>query len=211
MSFSCRQQSSNNINPELQLATVPNKVKHPHKSLVAHKRWQSSIPLTCSGLALFGGGTAAYPELLLMPISGLLLWLVSREIKFFQSFPQKRWLLTIFAVALALGATWGVLTYTTQPADAAFSFLFADTEKVLKDCVLKSVTAATVLAGIIFGGLRVAFMVGIGVAGYNIWTQRQQGQDYHDTLQIVLTAILVVVIIGAIEPLIVGNGGGCGS
>lgn len=194
----------------LELTTLPQqKVQRRHQSCVSPGWWRSSVPLTCGGLTLFGSGIAAYPELLLIPISGLLLWLVWYEIKFFRSFPKRRWLPVVFTIALALGATWGLLAYTAQPADAAFSFLFADTETVLKNCVLKSVTAATVIAGIIFGGLRVAFMVGLGVAGYNIWTQRQQGQDYHDTLQIVLTAILVIVIIGAVEPLIVGNGGGC--
>ena len=165
--------------------------------------------MICSALTLFASGSAVYPSMLLLPISAIVWWLVRYNIKFFQSFPKQRWLLSTFIVALALGATVGAITYTEQPADAAFSFLFADTEKALKTCVLQTVSAATALAGIMFGGLRVAFMVGIGVAGYNIWTQRQQGQDYHDTLQIVLTAILVIVIIGSIEPLIVGTNG-CG-
>lgn len=198
------------IEQEFLAAALHSKAKRRHSSRVSQEWWKSwNTPLICSGLTLFGSGSVVYPSVMLLPVSAILLWLIRYDIKFFQSFPKKRWLLSAFVVALALGATVGAITYTAQPADAAFSFLFADTEKALKTCVLQSVTAATALAGIMFGGLRVAFMVGIGVAGYNIWTQRQQGQDYHDTLQIVLTAILVIVIIGAIEPLIVGTSG-CG-
>ena len=198
------------VDQNLQAVTLTKKAKRSYSSRVDRGRWESwNTPMICSGLTLFASGSAVYPPMLLLPISAIVWWLVRYNIKFFQSFPKQRWLLSTFIVALALGATVGAITYTEQPAHAAFSFLFADTEKALKTCVLQTVSAATALAGIMFGGLRVAFMVGIGVAGYNIWTQRQQGQDYHDTLQIVLTAILVIVIIGSIEPLIVGTNG-CG-
>ncbi len=204
MSFSINQRDYPDSQPQTML---PEKKKHRYHSKVS-KPWRAwSIPLSCGGLTLFGAESAVYPLILLMPISGLLLYLIAYEIRFLQSFSKKRWLLSAFAIALAIGTTWGAIAYTVQPADAAFSFLFADTETALKNCVLKSVAAAGVIAGIIFGGLRVAFMIGLGVAGYNIWTQRQQGQDYHDTLQIIMTAILIVVIIGAVEPLIVGTSG----
>lgn len=200
-------QAEDNFHPQIQQVN-PTKTKYRYQSKLSKPWWRNwTIPLSCSLSTIFGTGIAIYPTLLLMPISGLLLWLVAYEIKILQSFTKKRWLLSAFAILLALGATWGAVMDVTQPANAAFSFLFADTETTLKNCVLKSITAAAVLAGVIFGGLRVAFMIGIGVAGYQIWTNRQQGQDYHDTLQIVLTAILIVSIIGVIEPLIVGPNG----
>lgn len=202
--------STREVNAQPQSLAPATVAKYRHQRS-SRSWWKDvSIPVACSSLTMFGAGSAAYPPLLLVPVSGLLLCLLKYEIQFLQSFThKKRWLLSAFVVVLVLGMTWGAIAYTSQPANAAFSFLFADTETVLKNCVLKSITAAAAISGIIFGGMRVAFMVGVAVAGYNIWTQRQQGQDFHDTLQIVITAILVVVIIGAIEPLVVGTGS-CG-
>lgn len=168
--------------------------------------------------ALFGIGCIFFPTLLLIYAIGLLAWVVRYDITFLQSLPQRRWLLAAFALALTVGAVvsatqsanaegFPFLLGQTQPSGSSgFSFLFERTQQVLSNCVLRSVAGLAVLSGVLFGTLRVAFMVGIGVAGYKIWQSRRDGQDYQEMLAITITAILVVVVIGVIEPLIVGNG-----
>lgn len=100
----------------------------------------------------------------------------------------------------------GVVSYA-EPSQAAFSFLFDATQKVLKKCVLdkSGITQLASFSSMIFGALRAAFMIGLGVAGWMVWNNRREGQEYQNVLSLIMMAFMVVMIIGVIEPLVVGT------
>jgi hypothetical protein len=147
--------------------------------------------------------------LILAPLFLLLLCVVRWLI---QACPASYRLPWTFFISLSLGIS-PLFSSAGMPV-YGFSFLFENTEKVLNNCIFNNIQVTgvtlTVISSILFGGLRVAFMLGVGVAGYLIWQRRQAGQDFQDLLGIVLVAILITLGIGFMEPLIVGTGG-CGT
>ncbi len=148
------------------------------------------------------GSAVLYPPLLLAPLSVASVLMLHYNISFFQKLKHRRIWLTAFSLAMAFGPVLPAV----KPADAAFSFLFQTTEQVFNTCVLAQFATVATISAILFGALRVSFMVGIGVAGYQIWQRRQQSQDWQEVLNIMLAAVMIVIAIGFVEPFVVGTG-----
>ncbi len=146
--------------------------------------------------------TVLYPPLLIAPLFAASAWTLHYNITFFQKLRHPRIWLTAFSLLMAAGP----VLPTARPAGAAFSYLFQISEQVLDQCVLNQFGTIATISAILFGALRISFMVGVGIAGYQIWQRRQQSQDWQEVLNIMLSAIMIVVIIGFVEPLIVGTG-----
>lgn len=162
----------------------------------------SKLLLLIGGVAT-GLGLVYSPIFLLIASFCLLAWLVLYNLAFIQASPGRQWLLPLYSVCLVAGGIF----FSPQRAGAIeFSFLLANTQQVLTNCVLNEVQGLVILSGIIFGIIRVSFMLGIAVAGYQVWQNRRQNQDWQEILTIAIVAVLLVLVIGVLEPLVVGPG-----
>ncbi len=147
------------------------------------------------------GASFLYPPLFLIPLALVLVGIVNFNISYLQKLRSRKIWQILFSIAMAGGAAFPAST----PA-SAFSYLFQTSETVLNTCVLSAFPTVATISQVLFGGLRIAFMVGVAIAGYQIWQRRQSGQDFQDVLNILISSILIVVVLGFVEPLIVGTG-----
>lgn len=150
-------------------------------------------------------GASGNIYMLLIATSLLAVWMLRYYLVGISKTKYCRQLQLLLIIALTGQGVLSIL----EPANS-FSLLFQATENVLRTCVLSQVAALVVLAAILFGFVRVVFMFGLAFAGYKIWSNRQQGQDYQELMQVAIVAVLLLVIFGAIEPLVVGTGCGGG-
>ncbi|KAI9130167.1 hypothetical protein [Acaryochloris sp. CCMEE 5410] len=108
---------------------------------------------------------------------------------------------------LSFASGLGVFGAALDPAHAIeFSFLFSNSQKVLDTCLLRHISGLTIVSGIIFGTLRVSSMVALGVVGVKIFNNRREGQEFQEILTMTIVAMLVVIVLGVLEPFIVGKG-----
>ena len=151
-----------------------------------------------AGLLLVGLGQ---PLLAIAPVILHFLLFAPRAIKAFTQLSAQHRLLA------SLSAFLGLSLVTSLPVQAIeFSFLLQSTQQAMETCIFGQISGFIVLSGLIFTALRGGTMLGLAFVAFDAWQQKRQHQDSSEQVKTIVYALVSIIVVGAIEPLIIGGG-----
>ena len=112
---------------------------------------------------------------------------------------------------LGLLTAFGLLSLlTSTPAIAIeYSFLLQATHQAMETCIFSQIAGLAVLSGLIFTAIRGSVVLGLAFVAFEAWQEKRKQQDSSEQIKTIVYAIVSIVVVGAIEPLIMGSG--CGT
>lgn len=112
---------------------------------------------------------------------------------------------------LGLLTAFGLLgLLTSAPAVAIeYSFLLQATQQAMETCIFNQIAGLAVLSGLIFTAIRGSVVLGLAFVAFEAWQEKRKQQDSSEQIKTIVYAIVSIVVVGAIEPLIMGSG--CGT
>ncbi|MBV5261854.1 hypothetical protein FLX56_25915 [Synechococcus moorigangaii CMS01] len=89
-----------------------------------------------------------------------------------------------------------------------YSFLLQATQTAMETCIFSQIAGLSVLSGLIFTAIRGGVILGLAFVAFEAWQEKRKQQDSSEQIKTIVYAIVSIVVVGAIEPLIMGSG--CG-
>ena len=109
----------------------------------------------------------------------------------------------------ALSALAMVALCVSPPVMAIeYSFLLQATQTAMETCIFSQIAGLSVLSGLIFTAIRGSVVLGLAFVAFEAWQEKRKQQDSSEQIKTIVYAIVSIVVVGAIEPLIMGSG--CG-
>jgi hypothetical protein len=110
------------------------------------------------------------------------------------------------ALAIGSGLILIGLTMSESVRAIEFSFLLSATQQAMESCIFNQVAGLVVLSGIIFTGFRGLVMIGLAYVSVEAFQERQKQQDATHQIKTIVIAVIMILVVGAFEPLIAGPG-----
>ncbi|WP_024546918.1 hypothetical protein [Picosynechococcus sp. NKBG15041c] len=156
-----------------------------------------SIPLSLLLLRL------GQPLWAMVPISIYAILFIPKGLRAFQRLKSRsKFLAALSALAM--------LSLCISPPVMAieYSFLLQATQTAMETCIFSQIAGLSVLSGLIFTAIRGGVVLGLAFVAFEAWQEKRKQQDSSEQIKTIVYAIVSIVVVGAIEPLIMGSG--CG-
>ncbi|WP_084449076.1 hypothetical protein [Picosynechococcus sp. PCC 7117] len=156
-----------------------------------------SVPLS---LLLLKSGQ---PSWAMIPLCIYALLFTSQGLRAFQRLkPRSKFLAALTGLAM-LG-----LCISPPVMAIEYSFLLQATQTAMETCIFSQIAGLAVLSGLIFTAIRGSVVLGLAFVAFEAWQEKRKQQDSSEQIKTIVYAIVSIVVVGAIEPLIMGSG--CG-
>ncbi|ACB01007.1 MULTISPECIES: hypothetical protein [Cyanophyceae] len=139
----------------------------------------------------------------MIPLSVYTILFIPKGLQAFQRLQARSKFLATLAGLAMLGFC------TSSPVLAIeYSFLLQATQTAMETCIFSQIAGLTVLSGLIFTAIRGSVVLGLAFVAFEAWQEKRKQQDSSEQIKTIVYAIVSIVVVGAIEPLIMGSG--CG-
>lgn len=161
---------------------------------------RSHLQGLCAALALVLAITV-HPYLALIPTGLHTFFFLPKA---FQSFKRLSSRNRLAATLTAFGLLSLVVSVPAQAIQ--FSFLLASTQTAMESCIFNQITGLAILSGIIFMAIRGSTMLGLTYVAFEAWQEKRKQQDASEQIKTLVYALVAILVVGVLEPLIIGGG-----